>query len=281
MLPFKRSRFIRQGFLSLLSFVCVLTFASCSANGPTLSGSPRPEITLTIAVSPSFPPFQYTDSSGPIGARTGDELKGFEIDLIRAVAEAAQFGVHYESMPFNQIIPSLQGGKADATISALTITPDRAQVVDFTRPYFQAGLAIAVQDNNTDITSFETLRGKRVGVQLGTTGEAKANTSGGQVVTFVNASLALQALADGDVDAVINDAPATSYAIQKGTVQGIKVLSPLITEEYYGIATPKGSPNLERLNAGLNSIMESGRYAEIYREWFASDPPMLPDSAPL
>ncbi|WP_309229701.1 basic amino acid ABC transporter substrate-binding protein [Oscillatoria sp. FACHB-1407] len=257
----------------------MVTFAACGSSTPesgtTEGASPAADAApLKVALDPTFPPFQSQVGEG--------NFEGFDIDLINAVAEAAGFTMELQGLPFDGIIPALQAGTVDATISTMTITSERAEAVDFSRPYFKAGLAIAVQESNTDITSFENLSGKRVAAQIGTTGAEKAAEAGPtEVRTFDNTPLALQELANGNVDAAVSDAPVIRYAIKSGNVQGIKVVGDLLTEEFYGIATPKGSPNLERINAGLTTILGNGKYQEIYQKWFDGEPPELPEAAPL
>jgi arginine/lysine/histidine/glutamine transport system substrate-binding and permease protein len=276
-----RSRFLRQFASGFLSFVCVLVFAACNSNAPAgdeTASSPAASSadaaeTLTFATEPTFPPFESSDSSG--------KLIGFDIELLDAIGEAAGFKVEYQSSQFDGIIPALQAGTIDGAISAMTIKPERAQVVDFSRPYYKSGLAIAVQEANTEITSLETLQGKRIAAQTGTTGADKANeVEGADIRLFENAPLALQELVNGNVDAVVHDAPAILYAINSGNVNGVKVVGELLTEEYYGIPLPKGSPNLERVNQGLATIIENGTYAEIYKKYFGAEPPELPETAP-
>lgn len=208
-------------------------------------------------------------------------MQGFDIDLINAIATTQNLQVEYEEVPFfDDLIRQLYAGSADAAIAGITITLERQEVVSFSRPYFKAGLAIAVQDANTDITSEASLAGKRIGAASGTTGARKARSiPGAQVIGYDSAPLALSDLAGGKVDAVINDEPATRYAIRAGLVRGIKVVGPPLTEEYYGIATPQNSPNLEVINAGLKAVIENGQYAEIYRKWFDQEPPLLPEAA--
>lgn len=286
MVRLTRLRFLRWLVLSVFSLICVLTFAACgsTSGGDTSTeagspasgavGSPTAAKVLKVALDPTFPPFQSKATDGTI--------EGFDIDLINAVAAAAGFQTELGALPFDGIIPALQAGSIDATISTMTITAERAQVVDFSRPYFKAGLAIAVPESSTDITAFEDLAGKRLAVQIGTTGAEQANqANAADVRTFDNAPLALQELANGNVDAVVNDAPATLYAIKSGNIQGIKVVGELLTEDYYGIATPKGSENLELINNGLTTVLENGRYEEIYQKWFGGKPPDLPETAPL
>lgn len=276
-----RSRFLRQLTLGLLSLCCAVVFAACGSSTPPAGtasapaeGSPAAGETLKVAIDPTFAPFQSQGASGG--------YEGFDIDLFNAISEAAGFKAELQQLPFDGIIPALQAGTVDATISTMTITAERAKTVDFSKPYFKAGLAIAVQDSNTDITSMESLRGKKIAVQIGTTGADAAKAAApSDLRTFDNAPLALQELANGNVDAVVNDAPATLYAIKSGNIQGLKVVGQLLTEEYYGMATPKGSPNLEKINAGLTTIIGNGKYAEIYTKWFSGTPPTLPDKAPI
>ncbi len=245
--------------------ICLLVFC-CSL----LVTSPvNAQKTLKVATEPSFPPFEFQGKNG--------ELVGFDIDIVRAIGKAAGFEVQFQSLPFDGIIPALQAKTIDAAVSAMTITAERQKVVDFSRPYFKAGLAIATKANNQNITSLESLANRRIAVQIGTTGAEEAKKiPGAQIRTFDNAPLALQELLNGNVDAVINDAPVTLYAIKENNLTGLKVTSELLTEEYYGIPMAKGSPNLENINKGLTTILENGTYAQIYRRWFNAEPPQLP-----
>jgi arginine/lysine/histidine/glutamine transport system substrate-binding/permease protein len=244
----------------VLGFSCWL-LTGCSAN--SLGGK-----TLRVATEPAFPPFEFQGKGG--------ELEGFSIDLMRGVAAAADFQVDFQSLPFDGIIPALQAKTIDAAISSITITQDRAKAVGFSHPYFKAGLAIATLANG-NITSFDNLQNKKIAVQIGTTGAEKAKSViGAQVRSFDSAPLALQELVNGNVDAVINDAPVTLYAINTGNLQGIKVIQQLLTEEFYGIATAKNSPYLSLINQGLTKVLENGTYLKIYQKWFQSVPPTLP-----
>jgi arginine/lysine/histidine/glutamine transport system substrate-binding/permease protein len=230
--------------------------------------------TLRIATEPAFPPFEFQGQGG--------ELKGFSIDLMRAIASGANFKVDFQSLPFDGIIPALEAKTVDAAISSITITQERAKAVAFSRPYFKAGLAIAVRADNQDIKGFDSLKNKKIAVQIGTTGAEKAKSvPGAKILSFDSAPLALQELLNRNVDAVINDAPVTLYAINTGNLQGVKVIKQLLTEEYYGIATAKKSPYLALINRGLTKVLNDGEYNQIYQKWFKSTPPELPEKSPF
>ncbi|KHG43048.1 MULTISPECIES: ABC transporter permease subunit [Aphanizomenon] len=256
-------RFCLGRFCVLIVLICSL-LAGCSGNY-------RPNKVLQVATEPTFPPFEFQGKGG--------ELVGFSIDLMRAIASAANFQVEFQSLPFDGIIPALQAKTVDGAISSITITEERAKTVAFSRPYFKAGLAIAIRTDNQNITGFDSLQNKKIAVQMGTTGAQKAKSViGAEVRSFDSAPLALQELQNGNVDAVINDAPASLYAINTGNLQGIKIIQQLLTEEFYGIATARNSPYLSLINQGLSKILKNGNYQQIYQKWFKSVPPTLPET---
>ncbi len=252
---------------------CVVIGLSCLLL-TACSGNLNQGKTLRVATEPAFPPFEF--------AGQGGSLQGFSIDLMNAIAKAANFQVNFQSLPFDGIIPALQSKTVDAAISSITITAERSKTVAFSRPYFKAGLAIAIRADNQNITGFDSLKNKKIAVQIGTTGADKAKTIPGvQIRSFDSAPLALQELVNGNVDAVINDAPVTLYAINTGNLQRIKVVEKLLTEEYYGIATAKNSPNLQLINDGLNRVLANGTYSQIYQKWFKiATPSSLPAKSP-
>lgn len=264
MTQFYKVKWLRLIILSLSCLLLVLTVSLSQATE---------QKQLKVAVEPVFAPFEFKSATG--------ELQGFDVDLIRAIGEAAGFTVEFQTIAFDGIIPALQAGTVDAAVGAMTITPERARAVSFSRPYFKAGLAIAVQTKNQNIRSLDDLQGKKIAVQIGTTGaETAKKIPNADVRTFNEAVLALQELRNGNVDAVINDAPTTLYALRTGNLSGIRITGDFLTEEYYGIPTPLNSQNLPLINQGLTTILNDGTYQKIYQKWFNTQPPPLPQSIP-
>ena len=254
-----------------LSLVCLLLIIFLNWNPDSITAEDK---VFKVATEPTFPPFEMLDQEG-------GGLEGFDIELMKAIGKEAGLKVEFESLPFDGIIPALRAGTVDAAISGMTITPERTQTVSFSRPYFKSGLAIAVSQDNQDIKKFDDLENKKIAVQIGTTGAKKVdNILGAQINTLDNVHLALQELVNNNVDAVVNDAPVTFYAIKSGSLKGLKVVSKLLTEEYYGIALPKNSPYLDTINNALLTLIENGTYQVIYQKWFAGEPPFLPVTAP-
>ena len=274
MIRITRSRLLRQLVIGLGTSL-MLAACSSEADYPTASSGKAPAVaddTLKVAIEPAFPPFEFEGEGG--------ELEGFDIDLMNAIGEQAGLTIEYESLPFfDMIIPSLQTGAVDAAISAITIKQERLETVDFSRPYFKAGLAIAVSEDS-NITSLSDLEGKKIAVQVSAAGADKAaEIAGAEIITFDSVTLALQALSIGNADAVINHVPATLAAIATGNIPRVKVVGKLLTEEFYGIALPKDSDNLSVINDSLAALIADGSYAKIYQKWFGAEPPELPESA--
>jgi len=263
----RRFRWLRHLGLGLIGCWLIISLSSFPVSSQT------PQV-LKVATEPTFPPFEMQSEDG-------SGLQGFDIDLMNAIGEAMGVTIQFEGLPFDGIIPALQSKTIDAAISGITITSERAQSVGFSSPYFKAGLAIAVREDNTDIESFDDLINKRIAVQIGTTGAMEANKITNATITeFDSAVLALQELVNGKVDAVVNDGPVTLFAIKEAGLKGVKVVGELVTEEFYGIALPKNSPNRQLINYGLFTILENGAYQSIYQKWFAGDPLQLPLIAP-
>lgn len=226
---------------------------------------------FVVATEPAYPPFEFL---------TPDQtLTGFDIELMDAIVERLGLEVEYVKIPFDGLIAMLQAETADAAISAMTITEERQSLIDFSRPYFKSGLAIAVRQGS-DITTLRDLEGRKIAAKLGTTGAEIANTvPDAQVILFDSTEQTLSDLANGNVDAVINDAPATLGVMAQGGMTGIELVSNLLTEEYYGIGLPQASPNKPFIDQALADLVADGTYARLYRKWFQADPPDLPPEA--
>ena len=170
--------------------------------------------------------------------------------------------------PFDGIISGLKGNKYDCIISAMTITEQREAIVDFSERYYLAGQVIAVPPDDTIILSVVDLRGKKVGVQLGTTGEKMAKSLAGLLVfSFDNIGAAFIDMENGQIDAILNDWPTTNEYIRlKGTA---KTVGEILSKEYYGIALKKGDIELAgKIDSAIGLLKETGEYDKISEKWF-------------
>jgi len=232
---------------------------------------------ITVGINAEYPPFEVVDDAG--------DIIGFDADLMTAIAEAAGFEFEFVNTRWDGIFVALASGEFDAVISAATITAERAETVDFSDPYFNAGQSITFRADTTDIAGPDDLAGRKVGVQLGTTGDIwLTEETQAEVVRYDENTLAFQALAAGDVDAAVADSPTAAEIVRANPEMMLKVLPEAYTDELYGIAVSKDRPEvLAALNEGLAAVRASGEYDEIYDKWFgaaeAAEAPPAPAGA--
>ncbi|HOB82066.1 MAG TPA: basic amino acid ABC transporter substrate-binding protein [Peptococcaceae bacterium] len=249
----------------LLMFGLMVTVVACGNNTAEQENGAAEETVYKVGTEPTFQPFEYKDLET-------DEIVGFDIDLIKAIAEEGGFKVEIQSLGFDALIPAVQSGTIDIVASGMTIDEERSKQVDFTQPYINAGLALAVAKSNETIKSEEDLEGATVAVQIGTTGAMKANELKEQgivekVLTYDTIDVLMAELTKGTVDAVINDAAVTESFIKSGH-DDIKIVGEQMNTEQYGFAVAKGNTELlQRLNDGLQKVMASGKYEQLLAKY--------------
>ncbi|MFQ6009435.1 MAG: basic amino acid ABC transporter substrate-binding protein [Candidatus Zixiibacteriota bacterium] len=228
---------------------------------------------LLIGTDATYPPFESINPATDLPA-------GFDIDLIKEICKINDWQPKFVTTSFDRLISGLIDKKYDVVISAMSITPQRAALVDFSDPYYLAGQSIAVPLDDSTTSTAEDLMGKKVGVQRGTTGEQMAKKMEGlHVYSFDNIGAAFDELAKGNLDVVLNDFPTTRAYIK--TQGKAKIVGEILSTEYYGIAVRKGEQNLlADINKALKAIKSSERFKEIHVKWFGSEPSaeMLADS---
>lgn len=243
--------------------ITVLGLVGCGA-----SNTGAAENVWRVGTDASYAPFGFQDEKS-------HEYVGFDIDIIRAIAEAQGREVTIKNLNFDGLIPALQTGDLDIAISDMTINEERARTVDFTDSYYRAGLSMVVRADEERIHSFDDLQGLRVGVTIGSTGaEVARGIPNANLHEFSTISDAFLDLYNGGVDAVVNDTPVDEYYVENKGKGIAKVVPAQINQEDLGIAVKKGNAELlGQLNAGLRKIKENGKYDEIYRKWFGKEPP--------
>ena len=236
---------------------------------PPAAGACRTIGELIVGTDAAFPPFES------VNTLTG-AIEGFDIDLLNAIGERMGFTPNYVNALFDTIFINLAAGQFDLVISASTITAARLETVSFSNPYFISAQSIVVRSADRDVVRGpDDLAGRRIGVQLGTTGAEAArdipDTAG--VRDFQTAPEAFQALANGDVDAVVNDLPVSESIVANNPDLNLFILPEPFGVEYYGIAIRQECADLlEVVNAGLALIIADGTYAEIYANYFGVEP---------
>lgn len=216
---------------------------------------------LKVGSDCTFAPFEYEQD----GTYTG-----FDIELIQAMAKEMGYDdVEIVNTDFKGLIPGLTAEKFDVIASAMYVTDERKETIDFSDTYFPGGLCIMVQNDNTDITGPDSLNGKTVAVQVGTKSVSYLEENYpdvNRVEVEQNSEMFLQ-LETGKVDAVVTGRPAAMvYAKESGKV---KVLDQGLTEELYAWGVRKGDTELQdSLNAALKALKENGTYDKIKAAYF-------------
>jgi polar amino acid transport system substrate-binding protein len=215
---------------------------------------------ITVATDATWPPFEMVNE----GTK---EIEGFDIDLMKAVAKEAGIEVEFVNVVWDSLLSGMATCQYDTSISAMTITEERKQQFAFSDPYFEAGQVVTVGIDNTDITGKDSLTGRKVGVQLGTTGDIESQKLGAEVKAYDSIDLAFQDLLNGQVEAVVADNPlALGYIGQNA--DKIKTVGEVFTDEYYGIAVCKTNTDLvAKLNAGLQKVKEQGIIDQLVQKW--------------
>ncbi|MFJ5624554.1 transporter substrate-binding domain-containing protein [Peribacillus loiseleuriae] len=248
-----------------LLFVVALVLAACGTKEVGNAGAGDTEVkSYRVGIDTTYPPFEYEEKNG--------DYTGIDIDLINAIAEDQNFKIDFKPMDFGGIIPAMQAGQLDVAIAGMSITDDRKKVVDFTDPYFKAGLTMVVKQGETSIKSIEDLAGKKVAAKKGTTGAKfateKAEEIGFELVQFNDSPAMFQDVANGNSDVLIEDYPVIAYAIAQSTLD-LEIVGDRLNGDEYGIAVLKGKNDelLKKMNEGLANLKNSGKYDEIVNKY--------------
>src|SRR5690606_16299658 len=218
---------------------------------------------LLVATDTAFVPFEFKQDG---------KYTGFDIELWEAIAKEAGLKYSLRPMDFNGIIPGLQTRNLDVALAGITIRDDRKQVIDFSDPYYESGLALLVSNDNNDIKAASDLDGKLVAVKIGTAtvDYLKENVPGAKLKLFPNIDNAFLELGTGRVDAVVHDTPNLQYFAKTGGEGRVKVVGSLKSGDYYGIGFPKGSELVPAVNEALKTLKSNGTYDALYTKWFGA-----------
>lgn len=217
--------------------------------------------TLVMATNAEFPPYEYYE---------GENVIGIDAEIAQAIADKLGMELKIEDMAFDSIIVAVNSGKADMGMAGMTVTEDRLENVNFSDTYAHASQVVIVKEDST-IASPDDLSGKKVGVQLGTTGDAYAGDIEGATVERYNKGFeAVQALSQDKIDAVIIDGEPAKVFVEEN--EGLKILDEAFTEEDYAIAIAKDNDELlEKINGALAELKESGELDKIVDKYITAE----------
>jgi ABC-type amino acid transport substrate-binding protein len=228
----------------------------------TTLGKIKASSVLTVGIEGAYPPFNFFNDK--------NELEGFDVEITKEIANRMGVKVEFVATPWDSIIGGLLAKKYDLIISSMAITEERQKKVDFTEPYYHTGAQIFAP-KDSDIKAHEEIKGKKVGVTIGTTFAKKAEELGAESVTYKNDQLAFQDLANGRIAAVITDkAVGARITVEEG--YPFHAVGDLLFSEDAGITIRKEDDALrEEINKHLNDILNDGSYKNISMKWFGED----------
>jgi len=234
------------------------TSADATAPADTDLGTKDPT-KLVMGTNAAFPPFEYLE---------GDAIVGVDADLMAAIAAELGLTLEISDMEFDSLPTALANGQIDVIAAGFTIKPDREETMDFSAPYYTAAQTIIVL-KDSEIATVDDLTDKVIGVQSGTTGQFNAEelTSTDNIKGFASGMLAVEALKNGQVDAVIIDNnPAKAYGDQN--VDTITLIEGQFADEEYALAVAKGNEVLlAKINEALVTLKSNGTFDEIISKY--------------
>ena len=217
---------------------------------------------LTMATNAAFPPYEMTTDAG--------EFEGIDIETAQAIADKLGLELQIDDMDFDAALLSVQQGKADIVMAGVTVTDERKAVMDFSDSY-ATGIQSIIVPEGSDIASPDDLAGKKIGTQRGTTGYIYCSDDFGDenVVAYDDGLTAVQALNNGQVDAVVIDnAPAQEFIAAN---PGLKILDTSYAEEDYAIGMAKGSSLEAAVNAALEELKADGTLQAIVDKYITAE----------
>ncbi len=248
--------------LIVLAIFAALALVSCD-NDKTRN--------LLIVCSDSAEPFGYLDADG--------ELTGFEVELIKAIAENQGFNVKLVPMEFGEIMRQFDKfiPKFDGAISLITMTTERWEGMEFTHPYFRSAIAAAVKKGVTGVSSMEDLKGKKVVCKSGTTVHEYASflkdSIGFTVTPYEKVDDAFAAVLNGNADVILEEYPLIHYRIHsKGADLDLAFKGDAQFTFNMAVNKSENFSLIRMFNDGLLNLEKNGTYASIMNKYFPDYP---------
>lgn len=237
--------------------VIVMGIISCGEKKESAGG--EGEKVLKVGLNSTFAPFEFIKDG---------ELTGFDVDLINEIGKNLGYKITFVDQSFDGLIPALKAGKIDVIVSGMSATEERKKSVDFTDEYFTSTQVYLRKKGNTDLTSKESLKGKKIGVQLGTIQEIEAKKIDGATVvpneSTVNVLMELNA---GKNDAVILENIVAYEYLKNYPELEVFFEEPLDAGMAMAFDKGKHTELITQINAELKKLKENGKYDELREKY--------------
>ena len=246
----------------ILAAMMILALVACGGNGNSAASfTTVEEGKLIMATNASFPPYEFYE---------GDAIVGIDAEIAKAIADKLGLELVIDDMEFDSIIEAVKGGKADIGLAGMTVTDERAEVVNFTASY-ATGVQVIIVTEDSPITSVDDLFAEgaftTIGTQRNTTGDLYTtwdleDNGMAEIMRYSKGAEAVQALLTGKVDCVVIDnEPAKAFVAENA---GLKILDTEYVLENYAAAMNKNNEDLfNAVNAALEELIADGTVQSI------------------
>ncbi|MFN3981103.1 MAG: transporter substrate-binding domain-containing protein, partial [Caldilinea sp.] len=227
---------------------------------------------LVFGTAADYPPFEFYNSKF--------ELDGFDIALAKAIGRELGVEVQFKDYAFDGLLDALRLGQVDAAIAAISVTPGRQEIVDFTNIYYLGETsALAGPNFEGTVRSATDMAGAKVGVQRGTTFQAWAQKqlvapgyiTQDDLVTYTTPSAIIRDLRSGALDVGLMGQQTAALALRQNS-DAIRLAGENFYKQQFAIAAPKGSNLTAELNQALLTIQSNGAFARLVKDYLQVNP---------
>ena len=219
---------------------------------------------LRVGTEGTYPPFTYHDDS--------NALVGFDVEIAAEIAKRLGVKAEFVEGPWDGLIAGIDANRYDVVINQVGITDARKEKYDFSEPYIASKAVLIVKGDNTDITSFESLKGKKSAQTLTSNFGKLAEASGAELVGTEGFDQSVALVLQGRADATINDSLSFYDFKKKQPDANLKIAAEQANADYSGVLLAKGKPELQAaINTALGEIKADGTYAAISEKYFGAD----------
>jgi len=250
--------------LSIIGLVALLAFV-----GFTMSDVQNSEDNIVVGMSGGYKPYTFIDENS--------ELTGFDVDVWKEIGTRIGKDIEFSTSDFSGLFGLLDTNKLDTIANQITVNEKRQEKYDFTIPYVYYGAQLVVKSENTTVVDLETLKGKKVGVSLGSNYEEMVKTFDTnneiEVITYESYQPSLQDVSLGRIDAVLNDKLAGMIAIEESGLDlklGGEPVEMMLNAFPFN-KTEENKALIETVNIAINEMYNDGTMKEISIKWFSVD----------
>ena len=251
---------MKKGLFKVMAPLAAASFLLAACGSDDSTGADGEIMKLVAGTEATFAPFEYMDEKG--------EIAGIDREILDAIADETGVEIEMKHVGWDPLFEQVKNSEIEVGASGITINDERKETYDFTEPYFEATQVLVVKEGS-EVESLADLKGKKVSVQINTTGHIAAKKQFGETSTniaaFENMPVAIMEVINGSTAAAIGDNAVVYEYLKNNPDAELEIIEdPAFDKEYYGLMVKKGNKEvLDILNKGLEAIKENGKLAEI------------------